>query len=68
MGNAPYIEIMVFPPSDVPAPASSQKPGQARPKKAKPSPARLLAWDGFWPGLKFYQAKAGGLGHGLEAS
>ena len=29
--------------SDVPAPASGQKPGQAGPKKAGPSPARLLA-------------------------
>jgi len=47
--------------SDVPAPAWSQKPGQAKPKKAGPSRAWFLAWDGFWPSLWFWKAVAGGL-------
>ena len=52
--------------SDVLAPAWGQRPGQAEPKKAGPSQAKTLAWDGFWPGLGFGKAKAVGLGHGFS--
>ena len=52
-------------PSDVPAPAWGQKPGQARPKKVGPSRALYLALGGFWPGQRFLKAKATGLSPGL---
>ena len=48
--------------SDVLAPAWSQKPGQAKPKKSQ---AWLLAWAGFWPGLGYRKAKAVGLSPGF---
>ena len=48
--------------SDVPALAWGQKLGQARPQKARPSWAWPLAWDGFWPSLGYWKAKAVGLG------
>ena len=43
--------------SDVLAPASCQKPGQAR----------SSGLDSFWPSLSFEKAQAIGLGHGLGA-
>jgi hypothetical protein len=50
--------------SDVLALASGQKPGQARPEKARARPGQRV-WLRLWPGLDYEQARAGGLGHGF---